>query len=64
MISLGGGSDVVVVEMIFGKLSRFDFTFTHVCLVAILIVLISKGLREPAAPVRQRSSKSKKKKDD
>ena len=28
--------------MLFGKLTKFEFSFTHVCLVAILIVLLGE----------------------
>ena len=33
---------VALLEMLFGKLTKFEFTFTHVCLVAILIVLLGE----------------------
>ena len=33
---------VALLEMLFGKLTKFEFSFTHVCLVAILIVLLGE----------------------
>ena len=45
---------VALLEMLFGKLTKFEFSFTHVCLVAILIVLLGEF-----GPAPQRYGKAK-----